>query len=482
MRLRTVRPAPRAAASAAAAVLALALLLCTGCAAGTSRAGARPSGRSGAAAPPAPQGAATAPVTAPGYSPREPVIGSSFADPSVIKAGDAYYAYGTNDAGANMPVASAPDVTGPWKRRASDGLVRLPSWATSGRTWAPEVVPPGAGNGSYVLYFTARHKEKDKQCVGVATASSPAGPFVALEGDPLVCPLDLGGAIDPSSFVDRDGGRYLLYKTDARKTAAIWLVRLSPDGLYLAGPPRKIMARGKDDPVLVESPALVFRGGKYVLLYSAGWYFETNYQTRYAVSASLNGPYEKAKEPLQSTGRYDDDVKGPGGASIVTDASGDHLVFHGLLDYRSSKHIRRGMYVAALAWNGPQPVLQGVPTRYEAEQGRLNGCVSALPRPNASGGRVAGPFDRDGCGLDVPVLAPAAGRYSVKVAYANRSGNESHLRFSVNGTPETTLTLRRTQGSDWTSTEVQVDLNAGWNTLGLARGDGQGQIDYLEVR
>lgn len=482
MRLRTVHPAlpgaGRAAAAVMAALLGAVMLLSGGCAAGTSEAGTRPE----SAGAPSPQGAGTAPVPAPGYSPREPVIDSSFADPSVIRAGDTYYAYGTNDAGANMPVAAAPDITGPWKRRTSDGLVKLPSWATGGRTWAPEVVPPGPGNGRYVLYFTARDKDEDEQCIGVATASSPAGPFVALDGDPLVCPVKLGGAIDPSSFVDQDGSRYLLYKTDARRTAAIWLVRLSPDGLYLAGPARKIMGRGKDDPVLVESPSLVRRGGKYVLLYSAGWYFKTNYQTRYAESASLTGPYVKAKDPLQSTGLYDGDVKGPGGASIVHDATGDHLVFHGLLNYHGSRHILRGMYVAALAWNGSRPVLQGVPSRYEAEQGRLNGCVSALPRPNASAGRAAGPFDRDGCGLDVPVLAPAAGHYTVRVEYANRSGRESHLRFSVNKTPDTTLTLRTTRGSDWSSTEVQVDLQAGWNTLALSREDGQAQIDYLEVR
>ncbi len=153
--------------------------------------------------------------------------------------------------------------------------------------------PPQGGSRSYVLYFSARRKDGDEQCIGTATASSPAGPFVPLEDGPLVCPLDLGGAIDAASYIETDGTRYLLYKSDEQKTAAIYLVRLSPDGLRLAGTPKRIMGRGADEPVLVEAPELIRRGNEYVLLYSAGWYFEAAYQTRYAVAPSIEGPYER---------------------------------------------------------------------------------------------------------------------------------------------------------------------------------------------
>lgn len=141
----------------------------------TAQGSARPSGR-------------PAPADPPGYSPVEPVLGASFADPTVIKVGGTYFAYGTNNADAVMPVATAPSPTGPWRRSPGDGLAHLPAWAAEGWTWAPEVVPPGGASDAYVLYFTARRRESEHQCIGVATASSPAGPFVPLTGDPLVCP------------------------------------------------------------------------------------------------------------------------------------------------------------------------------------------------------------------------------------------------------------------------------------------------------
>lgn len=279
--------------------------------------------------------------------------------------------------------------------------------------------PPRGGSRSYLLYFSARRKDGDEQCVGVATASSPAGPFVPQEGGPLVCPLDLGGAIDPASYIEEDGTRYLLYKTDERKTAAIYLVRLTPDGLGLAGPPKQIMGRAADEPVLVEAPDLVRRGGQYVLLYSAGWYFQSNYQTRYAVASSIEGPYQKGGA-VQSTGLYGGKVEGPGSADVLGDETGDYLVFHGILDHHGGSKVTRGMYVARLGWDGARPVVRGVPVRYEAERARLDGCVSALGGPTRPAAAPSGrsPATTAGwtcpCSLpSPPVLGPDAVRQPV---------------------------------------------------------------------
>ncbi|WP_165970665.1 family 43 glycosylhydrolase [Actinomadura sp. 6K520] len=438
----------------------------------------------GASEPPLPSPAGTPlPVDPPGYSPVEPVLEGSFADPTVIKVAGTYFAYGTNNADAIMPVATAPSPTGPWRSAPGDGLAHLPAWAAQGWTWAPEVVPPRDGSRTYVLYFTARRKDSDHQCIGAATASSPAGPFVPSAGEPLVCPLDLGGAIDAASYIDTDGARYLLYKTDGRETAAIHLVSLNPDGLSLAGEPKRIMGRGAGEPVLVEAPDLVRRGGKYVLFYSSGWYFQPNYQTRYAVASSIEGPYEKATAPLQSTEAYRGGIEGPGSADVLTDETGDYLVFHGILDYHDESKVTRGMYIARLGWDGARPAVRGVTVRYEAERARLNGCVSALGREHASGHAAIGPFARDDCRVDVSVFAPAEGSYSVDARYANRSGQDSDLELSVNGYAAASLRLATTTGAEWRSATAKVQLAAGWNTLGLRRMDGgRGQFDYLELR
>ncbi|GGV20064.1 hypothetical protein GCM10010182_47350 [Actinomadura cremea] len=465
-----------------------AVALVVGLAASCGPDGREPDARASSSAPaPSPAGTA-APVLPPGYSPTEPVVDDSFADPAAIKVGDTYFAYGTNGGDAMMPVATAPGPAGPWTRSPGDGLASLPAWAEAGWTWAPEVVPPRRQGDPYLLYFTARRRDADVQCIGIATATSPAGPFVPRDGDPLVCPAHLGGAIDAASFVEDDGTRFLLYKSDARATAAIYLMQLTSDGLEPAAPASRILGRSGDEPVLVEAPDLVKRGGKYVLFYSAGWYFESNYQTRYAVAPSIWGPYEKGPAPIQSTELYGEKVEGPGSADVLSDGTGDYLLFHGITEYHGGSKVTRPMYVAPLGWDGTRPVVRGVPTRYEVEAGQLNGCVSALPRPNASGGKAAGPFARDDCGADVRAFAPVAGEYEVRVQYANRSGEDSDLQVTVNGAAAASMRLGATDGADWTSETVRVRLTGGWNTLGLrrlsgpGRPAGKGQLDYLEVR
>ncbi|OLT31374.1 hypothetical protein BJF79_37395 [Actinomadura sp. CNU-125] len=450
--------------------------------------GGEPDARTSSSKPAASPAQTAAPILPPGYSPTEPVLDDSFADPAAIKVGDTYFAYGTNGGDAMMPVATAPAPAGPWTRSPGDGLAALPAWAESGWTWAPEVVAPRRQGDPYLLYFTARRRDADVQCIGIATATSPAGPFLPRDGEPLICPENLGGAIDAASFVEDDGTRFLLYKSDARATAAIYLVQLTSDGLELAAPPSRILGRGGDEPVLVEAPDLVKRGGKYVLFYSAGWYFKSNYQTRYAVASSIWGPYEKGAAPIQSTDLYGEKVEGPGSADVLSDGTGDYLLFHGITEYHGGSKVTRPMYVAPLGWDGTRPVVRGVSVRYEVEAGALNGCVSALPRPNASGGKAAGPFARGDCRVDVRVFAPVAGEYDVRLQYANRSGADSDLRLLVNGTAAASVKLGATDGADWASVTAKVRLGGGWNALGLrrlagaGRPEGKGQLDYVDVR
>ena len=49
------------------------------------------------------------------------------------------------------------------------------SWATFGYNWAPTVALNQAGH--FVMYYTARDAAAGTQCIGMATARSPAGPF-----------------------------------------------------------------------------------------------------------------------------------------------------------------------------------------------------------------------------------------------------------------------------------------------------------------
>ncbi|MEV4254563.1 family 43 glycosylhydrolase [Spirillospora sp. NPDC049652] len=460
------------------------LVLVAGLAAGTGGGGPRKEGRRAEAAPPSPAGTPT-PLHAPGYTADKPVIDPGFADPDVIKVAGVYYAYGTNDGAASLPVATAPSPTGPWTRRPGDGLARLPAWASAGWTWAPEVVEPAVPGQPFVLYFSARRRDRDIQCVGVATATSPAGPFVPVDGDPIVCPADLGGAIDPDHHVEPDGTRYLLYKSDALATSAIWAVKLTPDGLRTAGePPHRLIARDASDPILVEAPALVERGGQYVLFYSSGRYYTSGYQTRYAVAPSLFGPYRKEPGALLSTGAFGGTVQGPGSVSVLSSSDGadDYLVYHGIRRYLGGSRVSRAMYVGALVWDGARPAVRGPAVRYEAERGRLNGCVQAQHRDRASGASAVGLFDRNGCALEIPVFAPETGRYKVRVQYADWAKDEARLELTVNGASPRQVRMSSTRTGVWASVTVDADLGSGWNSLALRRVSGRTQVDFVEVR
>lgn len=72
-----------------------------------------------------------------------------------------------------------------------------------------------------MLYFSASRNDK-LHCTGVATSDSIEGPYTA-RADPWACPLDQGGAIDASGFLDSDGSRYVTYKIDVSARAQISL-------------------------------------------------------------------------------------------------------------------------------------------------------------------------------------------------------------------------------------------------------------------
>ncbi|MEE6288198.1 glycoside hydrolase family 43 protein [Georgenia sp. MJ173] len=158
-----------------------------------------------------------------------PVINDDFPDPDVLEVDGVYYAYGTNGNLRNVRVARSTDLAS-WEV-LDDALPQLPSWVIPGKTWAPEVT--ALEDGSYVLYFTATNLTPTLQCIGVATADVPEGPFEVVGDQMLVCPEGEGGAIDASTFLDDDGTRYLLWKNDGNCCSLdtwLYLAPLREDG------------------------------------------------------------------------------------------------------------------------------------------------------------------------------------------------------------------------------------------------------------
>jgi beta-xylosidase len=285
-----------------------------------------------------------------------PVLDDDFPDPDILEVEGTYYAYATNTASLNVQVATSTDLE-TWEVLGDDALPDLPSWVIPGKTWAPEV--SSFGPDQYVMYPTTTNFDPTFQCIAVATATSPEGPFEFVGEEMLVCPADEGGAIDASTFTDDDGTHYLLWKNDGNCCGFdtwLYLAPLSPDGLTLAGQPTRLVKQDQEwEGNLVEAPTLVKRDDNYVLMYSANDYGGDQYAIGYATADSVAGPYTKGEEPLFTTESSGGVYVGPGGQDVVVAPDGsDQLAFHswyGGITYR-------GMNMAALTWEDGRPVVE----------------------------------------------------------------------------------------------------------------------------
>jgi arabinan endo-1,5-alpha-L-arabinosidase len=285
-----------------------------------------------------------------------PVLRENFADPDVLAVDGAYVAYSSDRNRMNVPIATSDDLR-TWEL-GGDALPDLPSWIIPGKTWAPEVTEISPGR--FVLYFTATNFQPTFQCIGVATADDPRGPFTVQGGEMLVCPPDEGGAIDATT-VQVDGQWHLLWKNDGNAIGVDTWIQTAPltdDGLALAGEPVRLLKQDQAwEGDLIEAPTVVaHEDGGFTMLYSANSYGGDEYAIGYATADELTGPWEKAEGPWMSTETVDDAVRGPGGQDVVTDADGrSWLVFHGW----DSSYTYRMLHAAPLTWEDRAPRLSG---------------------------------------------------------------------------------------------------------------------------
>jgi len=305
-----------------------------------------------------------------------PVLESDFPDPVVVESGGAFVAYSTNSAGVNLPLSESSDLVS-WRTvedprrpgRPLDAMPVLATWVVEGRTWAPEVMKVG---DRWLLYYTAHDRATDLQCVGVAAAGGPRGPFVDRSTRPLICQTDLGGTIDAHPFRDADGQLYLYYKNDGNnprvlKPSQIWVRRLSPDGQRPVGDAVPLVRNDRHwEWRVVEAPSMVRAPNGYVLFFSAnhfGWEADqrfSNYAVGYAWCEGPMGPCTDAPENPILASRFDREtgcLSGPGHPTIFKASGRDYIAFHAWAatpDCRKAAD-ERYLYVAPLRWTDGKP-------------------------------------------------------------------------------------------------------------------------------
>ncbi len=304
------------------------------------------------------------PTATPTLAPNQfvnPVLNVDFPDPDVLQVGDTYYAYATNAGPTNIQLARSKDLVH-WES-LSGALPALPFWSKpqAGLTWAPDVTT-SADSKTFIMYYTTRDAASDKQCIGVATGSNPEGPFRSTgraNDEPLVCNPKEGGDIDPASFQDEDGTRYLLWKNDGNCCALdtwIYIQKLADDGLSLVGEPTRLIKNDQAwEGQLIEGPTLWKHDGKYFLFYSANDYRGERYAIGYAVAEHILGPYQKALRPLLTTDLKTAVPFGPGGQDVVVDKDGETwMVYHSWEPTLSA----RWMMIDPLVWENGVPVVK----------------------------------------------------------------------------------------------------------------------------
>ena len=248
-----------------------------------------------------------------------------FPDPSVIVVGQTAYAYATNSVAGNIQIIASNDLTH-WTA-VGNALPNLPAWATPNYTWAPSVAMIG---GAFVLYYAVDVAGTGTECISVATASRPQGPFTDRSTAPLECQKSLGGSIDPASFIDTNGTPYLMWKSGGPGSSKIWSQQLAPSGTsFVAGtsPTSLLVPDQSWQGSTVEAPDMVTTGGHYYLFFSGNDWDSANYAVGVATCTGPLGPCIDANpSPILSSGPG---MAGPGGESVFADSSGNFwIAFH----------------------------------------------------------------------------------------------------------------------------------------------------------
>ena len=285
-------------------------------------------------------------LTSAGNKYTNPVIAGDFADPSVIRVGDTYFAVGTSSEwGPAYPIYTSKDLVN-W---AYVGPVfnELPDW-TMGSYWAPELY---FRNGTYYLYYTARRKTDQRSFIGVASTRDLTKGFTD-HGLLLEWTTE---AIDP--FIIEDAGKQFItwkaYGLDKGKAIEILGAELSADGLKVTGKAFSLIkadAAGWEQGG-AEGQAIVKRGRYYYMLYSgnACCGAQCNYQVGFARAERIQGPWEKyAGNPVLIS---DESWKCPGHGTVVITPDKRYYYLHHAYSGTDFTFIGRQGVLSELVWD-----------------------------------------------------------------------------------------------------------------------------------
>ena len=294
-----------------------------------------------------------------------PIVREDAPDPTIIKANGLYYLYATGE----KIYRSNNMINWQYVRKVFEGKTR-PSFVDVSSYWAPCITKQ---DNRYVLYFAlSTWGGVDAAGIGVATASTPEGPFDIANGNGKLFQsgeVGVKNSIDPN-YIEEDGRKYIIWGS----FYGIYGIELNSDGLTVKDTRNKFQLAG----TYFEAPYIYKRGGYYYLFGSIGSCCEgdnSTYQTVVGRSTSFTGPYT-----ARNGGRMLDNSfevllsgnsvwAGPGHNSrIIEDNSGTTwMTYHAYI--RGQSNIGRTALIDEVKWSndGWPYFTNGVPSNTQQE-------------------------------------------------------------------------------------------------------------------
>ena len=285
-----------------------------------------------------------------------PVFEPVMADPSIIRAEDGYfYAYATEDfwdydSGTHLvPIIKSKDLV-EWEF-VGDAFEEKPDWLGFKGIWAPDIQ---YFNDQYYLYYSLSVWGDSNPGIGVATATSPEGPFTDQGKVFTSDEIGVDNSIDPFVYIEEDGSLWMFWGS----FRGIYAIELSADGLSTVGEKHHIAGTA------FEASYIVKKDGFYYLFLSAGSCCDganSSYNVRVLRSTELLGPYQD-RLGRSGIGNHSslvmdkgEDYVGVGHNSVVQDDNGTYwLVYHGIdinNPYLPNGATRRPLMIDEIVWD-----------------------------------------------------------------------------------------------------------------------------------
>lgn len=161
--------------------------------------------------------------------------------------------------------------------------------------------------------------------------------------------------IDLSPFVDPVTGEKYVYFCHDVSTAlevtssSIYVMKLNSDYTpdYTSVTALTIAESALSEGKVNEAPFVMYKSGKYYLMYSANRYYQTSYSVRVAVADSPVGPFTKLTEA--QGGYLLSGTSGTGHCSVVSRNGQDYMVYHAHKE-KTDEVLTRGIAVDVVNW------------------------------------------------------------------------------------------------------------------------------------